>query len=108
MSRRHTDFLRRAITQKLFALGLSNLICAYCFVALAFQKYAKEGHLKFKILDFKWPSLAYFWKEGHLKFKILDFGYILAQFSTTKWQIVSSIIYMMLIYVLYKHANVWL
>ena len=44
--RRRTDFLRDAITQKIFALGLSNLVFgssggglhAYCFVALAFQK----------------------------------------------------------------------
>ena len=27
--RRRTDFLRRTITQKIFALGLSNLVCGF-------------------------------------------------------------------------------
>ena len=59
-------FVLDAVTQKIFHLAFSNLVCGYIggrtwnksFVALAFKKWANEGHFKVEIwvLDTFWPS----------------------------------------------------
>ena len=58
------------------------------------------------IVRWPWPSRNRPYK-GHLKVKIWVFEHILAKFSSTKGRMIPNIIYIMHIYVLYKHAKFW-